>query len=254
MKAVAVRFHDARPEAEDFREAVLRGLASRPKHIPPKYFYDRHGSALFDAICRQPEYYPTRTELAILAASGGELARLVGPGAVLIKLGSGASRKGRLLLQRLRPRAYLGVDISREFLLEATRHLAGDDPWLEVHALCADITRPFANAAARLPPGPRVVFYPGSSIGHFEPAETQRFLRGLVGMLGPDGTLVIGVDLKKDPALLHAAYDDAAGVTAAFNLNLLQRLQRELGARLDVARDSATSPSTSRRRGASRCI
>ncbi len=232
MKAPAVCFYDIHPELEDFREEVLRGLAARPKRLPPKFFYDRRGSELFEQICQLPEYYLTRTEIGILQACGPELARLAGPGSVLIELGSGASRKVRLLLERLRPRAYIGVDISREFLLQATRRLAQDYPWIEVHAFCADLSRPLTLAS--LPPGQRLAFYPGSSIGNFESEEAVAFLRNLRPLLGPGGALAIGVDLKKHPALLHAAYNDAAGVTAAFNLNLLRRLQRELGAQLDA--------------------
>ena len=232
MSASAVRFYDIRPEVEDFREEVLRGLASQPKRVSSKFFYDRRGSELFEQICRQPEYYPTRTEIGILRACGPELARLAGPGSVLIELGSGASRKVRLLLERLRPSAYVGVDISREFLLQATRRLAQDYPSMEVYALCADLGRPLELASA--PFGRRLAFYPGSSIGNFEPEAAATFLRNLRTLLGPGGALVIGVDLKKDLASLHAAYNDAAGVTAAFNLNLLRRLQRELGAELDL--------------------
>jgi uncharacterized SAM-dependent methyltransferase len=128
VRAPAVRFHDAQPETDDFREEVLRGLSARPKSIPPKFFYDRHGSELFEAICRLPEYYPTRTEIGILTDCVKEVAQLAGPGCTLVELGSGASRKVRLLLERLRPRAYVGVDISRDFLLEATRRLAQDYP------------------------------------------------------------------------------------------------------------------------------
>jgi dimethylhistidine N-methyltransferase len=232
VKASAVCFYDSHPELEDFREEVLRGLSARPKRLPPKFFYDRRGSELFEQICRLPEYYVTRTEIGILESCAPELARLAGPGSVLIELGSGASRKVRLLLDRLRPRAYIGVDISREFLLQATRRLAHDYPWTEVHALCADLSQPLELMC--VPPGPRVAFYPGSSIGNFEPEEAEAFLRNLCPLLGPGGGLVIGVDLKKDPALLHAAYNDSAGVTAAFNMNLLRRLQRELGAELEI--------------------
>lgn len=232
MKAPAVRFYDTHPKLEDVREEVLRGLTARPKRLPPKFFYDWRGSELFEQICQQPEYYPTRTEIGILQACGPDLARLAGPASVLIELGSGASRKVRLLLERLRPRACIGVDISREFLRQATRRLARDYPWIEVHAFCADLSRPLTLSC--LPPGQRLAFYPGSSIGNFEPEEAVAFMRNLGLLLGSGGALVIGVDLKKDPALLYAAYNDAAGMTAAFNLNLLHRLQRELSAELNT--------------------
>lgn len=233
LKTPTVSFHDALLEVDDFREEVLRGFSAQPKQLPPKYFYDRRGSELFEKICLQPEYYVTRTEVGILSACVPELARLVGPvPSVLIELGSGASLKVRLLLEQLRLRAYLGVDISREFLLRSTRRLAHDYPWIEVLALCADISRPITPV--RLPPGPRLAFYPGSSIGNFDPPEAEAFLRNVCSLVGKGGSLVIGVDLKKDRSILHAAYNDAAGVTASFNLNLLRRLQRELGADLDI--------------------
>ena len=229
-----VRFHDESPAVADFRAEVLRGLSARPKRIAPKFFYDERGSALFDEICGLPEYYIPRIEIGILKTAVQEIADLTGPHSLLIELGSGASRKVRLLLEALQPAAYLGVDISREFLLQATHRLARDYPWLEVHAACADLCRPLQLAA--LPEGRRrVAFYPGSSIGNFEPVEAQTFLAGLRPMLGIDGALLIGVDLKKDPAILHAAYNDAAGVTAMFNLNVLVRMQHELHVDLDVA-------------------
>lgn len=230
----AVRFYDEAPEVADFRDEVVRGLSARPKRIAPKFFYDRRGSALFEEICQLPEYYLTRVEIGILRSCVREIAGLTGPDSVLIELGSGSSRKVRLLLEALRPSAYLAVDISREFLLQATRKLAHDYPWLEVHAACADLCRPLV--VSDLPEGGRrLAFYPGSSIGNFEPDEAREFLRGLHPMLGRDGALLIGVDLKKDPAILHAAYNDAAGVTAMFNLNLLVRLRRELGAEFEFA-------------------
>ncbi len=225
----SVRFYDEAPEIADFREEVLRGLAGVPKRISPKFFYDRRGSELFDEICQLPEYYLTRVEVGILRASAREIAALTGGDAVLMELGSGSSRKVRLLLEALRPAAYLAVDISRDFLLQTSRRLAYDYPWLEVHAACADLCKPFSVSG--LPAsGRRLAFYPGSSIGNFEPREARTLLRGWLPLLGADGALLIGVDLKKEPAILHAAYNDAAGVTAAFNLNLLSRLRRELGA------------------------
>lgn len=230
-----VRFYDEAPEVSDFRADVVRGLGATPKRLAPKYFYDRRGSELFERICELPEYYIPRAETGILRDCARELAALVGPGCMLVELGSGASRKVRLVLEALRPAAYCGVDISREFLLASTRRLARDYPWLEVHAACADLSRPLA--IADLPRRRRrLAFYPGSSIGNFEPDEAREFLRGLHPLLGHDGMALLGVDLKKDPAILHAAYNDAAGVTAAFNLNLLARINRELGADFDLRR------------------
>ncbi|MDQ2695011.1 MAG: L-histidine N(alpha)-methyltransferase [Pseudomonadota bacterium] len=233
MTAPAVRFHDQHPGVASLLDEVLHGLARTPKAIPPKFFYDERGSRLFDAICELPEYYLTRTETALLRDHALEIAALAGPECLLIELGSGASKKVRLLLDALHPCVYMGVDISRDFLLAATRRLAADYPWLEVHAACADFSR-----ALHLPCCPigfkKLAFFPGSSIGNFEPADAAAFLAQLREALLPDGALLVGVDLKKDPALLDAAYNDAQGVTAAFNLNLLRRIRDELRARLDL--------------------
>jgi dimethylhistidine N-methyltransferase len=234
MKTQTVRFYDDAPAAADFRAEVLRGLSTQPKQIAPKFFYDRRGSELFDQICELPEYYVPQVETAILRACAREVATLIGPKCALLELGSGASRKVRLLLEALRPEVYVGIDLSREFLLQSTRRLAHDYPWLEVRALCADLCRPLVVSDLRTRHR-RLAFYPGSSIGNFEPDEARAFLRGLRAMLGADGALLIGVDLKKDRAVLHAAYNDTAGVTAAFNLNLLTRMRRELDADVDVA-------------------
>lgn len=231
--AAAVRFFDSQPDNDDFLEDVLRGLSSEPKSIPPKYFYDRRGSELFDEICTLPEYYPTRTEVALLENYAHEIATLTGPGSVLVEIGSGASKKVRLLLQALRPAAYVGVDISKDFLLASTRRLASDYPWLTVHAVCADFSQGFELPRSQSD-GRKLAFFPGSSIGNFKPEDAEAFLKLLGKHLGPDSALLIGVDLKKDPTILHAAYNDAAGVTAAFNLNLLTRIKRELGSDLDV--------------------
>jgi dimethylhistidine N-methyltransferase len=160
------------------------------------------------------------------------VARLAGADGTLIELGSGASKKIRLLLEALRPRHYLGIDISREFLRESVQRLAHDYPWLEVHAACADFAQDF-DLPDPAGSGRRLVFFPGSTIGNFEPHEALAFLQRVRRLVQPDGALVIGVDLKKDPAVLHAAYNDGQGITAAFNLNLLERLRAELGAELD---------------------
>ena len=235
--STAVRFHDQHGEETEssFRDDVIAGLGRFPKALSPKYFYDERGSLLFDAICRQPEYYLTRTEEGILAAAAEEIAALVGPESLLVELGSGASRKVRLLLEAMRPTRYLGVDISRDFLLQSTRHLAADYPWLEVHAAWADFSQRLHLPAGV--DGRRVVaFFPGSSIGNFAPAEAEAFLAELHRALPPGSGVLIGVDLVKDRAILEAAYNDAAGVTAAFNLNLLERMRRELGASVEPSR------------------
>jgi L-histidine N-alpha-methyltransferase len=230
-------FHDLAPGEESFRDAVLNGLGGTPKSIPCKFFYDSRGSALFEAICRLPEYYPTRTEIAILEQNAAAIATRIGPHSRLIEFGSGASTKARILLRALdRPAAYVPVDISREHLRDAATSLAEDFPALPVVAVCADYTRAFPLPPLPGPSGKRVGFFPGSTIGNFEPDAAVDFLANYARILGPGGEMVIGVDLKKDPAILEAAYDDRAGVTAAFNLNLIVRINRELDGDLDIGR------------------
>jgi dimethylhistidine N-methyltransferase len=235
MEAAALKFTDESPATVRLRDEVIAGLSASPKRLSPKLFYDAEGSRLFDAICRTPEYYPTRSEMGILQERAGEIAALVGPGVLLIEPGSGSSDKVRLLLDALRPGTYMPMDISRDHLYAAARRLALAYPWLTVHAACADFT---LNETLPLSPSGmrRVVFFPGSTIGNFEPEEAVGFLRRIAGLIGPDGGLLIGVDLKKDAAILNRAYNDGAGITAAFNRNLLNRVQRELGARVDVGR------------------
>ena len=233
-KAAVFRFHDADSAVAELRAEVMRGLARSPKSIPPKFFYDQRGSELFDAICLLPEYYLTRAETDILRRHGRDIARLSGRGAVLVEFGSGAAEKVRLLLEALSPAGYLGIDISSEFLTAATARLARDCPWLPVHAACADFSKPLSLDYPP-PESKRLVFFPGSSIGNFTPAEAAEFLAHQRSLVGADGGFVIGVDLKKDERVLRAAYNDAAGVTAAFNLNLLARIKRELDAELDLA-------------------
>jgi L-histidine Nalpha-methyltransferase len=230
-------FHDLAPGEESFRDAVLNGLGRARKAIPCKFFYDARGSALFEEICRLPEYYPTRTEIAILEENSSDIAAQMGQHCRLIEFGSGASHKVRILLEALdRPAAYVPVDISREHLRDAAASLAEDFPSVPIIAVCADYTRPFS-----LPPlpgarGKRVGFFPGSTIGNFEPGAAVAFLANYARILGPGEEMLIGVDLKKDPEILDAAYNDRAGVTAAFNLNLLDRINRELDGDLDLDR------------------
>ncbi len=230
-------FHDLAPSEESFRDAVLAGLGHEPKTLPCKFFYDVRGSALFEQICEVPEYYLTRTEIAILEEYAGGIARHLGAHCRLVELGSGSSRKVRILLEALEaPAAYVPVDISRDYLREAAARLAADFPELSVVAVCADYTRPFPLPPLPGPPGKRVGFFPGSTIGNFEPEAVVRFLAHCAELLGPEGEMLIGVDLKKDPAILERAYNDRAGLNAAFNLNLLERINRELGGDLDIAR------------------
>jgi len=229
-----LRLHDLAPEQEDFRSAVLEGLARPHKSLPCKFFYDQVGSALFDRICELPEYYPTRTELGILTTAAPQIAALAGRGGVLVEYGSGSSTKTRLLLDALAPDLYMPIDISRQHMLGACHALARDYPTLHLMAVCADYTRPFALPRVARGGQRRLAFFPGSSIGNFAPLEALRFLRNVALQLATGDGLLIGVDTKKDPAILHAAYNDAAGVTAAFNLNLLARCNRELDADFDL--------------------
>lgn len=223
----------AYPTETDFYRDVIQGLGKIPRSIPPKHFYDEEGSRLFEAICEQPEYYPTRTEMALLESHAGEIAGLAEPGCFLIEPGSGNCRKARLLLDALLPDTYIPIDISREHLQTAADKLAGAYPWLNVHPVCTDITDtlelPFIPENKQ-----RLLFYPGSSIGNFEPDDARIFLANLARIAGGGGALLIGVDLKKNMQQLHAAYNDANGVTAAFNLNLLHRINRELDADLNI--------------------
>jgi dimethylhistidine N-methyltransferase len=234
MKRQPISFYDAHPGDVSLRDEVLSGFSLQPRMLPPKFFYDERGSVLFDRICEQPEYYQTRTEMVILRSALPDLVRFIGAECLLVELGSGASRKVRLLLEELRPSGYMGVDISREFLLSSTELLARDYPWLEVHAACVDFSHrlaiPHVDDTMH-----KVAFYPGSSIGNFDPDDAQRLLGDIGQLVGPGGHLLIGVDLKKDVATLNAAYNDAAGITAEFNLNLLRRIRTELDSDIDVA-------------------
>jgi L-histidine Nalpha-methyltransferase len=230
-------FYDLAPGEESFREAVLKGFGGRRKSIPCTFLYDARGSALFEEICRLPEYYPTRTEIAILGENAAEIASAMGAHSRLIEFGSGGSQKARILLEALdRPAAYVPVDISREHLRAAAARIAADFPLLPVIAVCADYTAVFRLPPLPGPSGKRVGFFPGSTIGNFEPAAAERFLANCAHILGPGGEMMIGVDLKKDARTLDAAYNDRAGVTAAFNLNLLERVNRELDGDLDIDR------------------
>ena len=216
-----------------FKEDFNAALAQRPRRISPKYFYDDIGSRLFEQICELPEYYPTRTELALLHTHAAEMAACIGPKAQLVEYGAGALRKVRGLLDHLdAPHSFVPVDISGDHLLAACADLQSAYPALTITPVVADFTHPHD-----LPPKPagvrRVGFFPGSSIGNFTPPEALAFLTMAAHELRGGG-LLIGIDLIKDPAVLHAAYNDAAGVTAAFNLNLLERARRELGAEFDA--------------------
>ena len=224
---------DLGPRSDALLDEVLAGLSRPRKQLPCKLLYDERGSELFDAICELEEYYPTRTELSLLRRHREEIADAIGPGATIVDLGSGSSRKIDALLDALAaPAAYVPVDISREYLADAAARIARAYPGLRVAPVCADYTDHLA-----LPAGIKreriAVFFPGSTVGNFAPRDAEAFLRRLGELAGPGACLVIGVDTEKDPRVLEAAYDDARGVTAAFNLNVLVRLNRELGADFD---------------------
>jgi dimethylhistidine N-methyltransferase len=217
-----------------FARDVVAGLTAERKMLRAKYFYDEEGSRLFEEITRLPEYYPTRTEIGILETNGRAIAQLIPAGGALVEFGSGSSVKIRTILRALDKLAvYVPVDISADFLAGEAADLQRDFPNIRVLPVAADFTRPFRlpTAAANRP---RVGFFPGSTIGNFEPGEAENFLRHAGRILGNDAHFIVGVDLLKDPRVLHAAYNDAAGVTARFNLNLLARINRELGARFDL--------------------
>jgi len=227
---VAVARKTAVKEPSSFEHDVLEGLRADPKRVPAKYFYDAEGSRLFERITELPEYYPTRCELRILQDHAADIAALIPVGAALVEFGNGSPRKARLLL-RAAPKlaCYVPVDISGEALQQAATELRRDMPWLTILPVHADFCDPFElPAEARAAPA-RVGFFPGSTIGNFEPHEAAKFLRHAARILGAGAVMIIGADLVKPVEVLNAAYNDAAGVTAEFNLNLLRRINRELG-------------------------
>ena len=223
-----VFFYDYNLEVQDQKAELLDGLKQKPKRVSAKYFYDQTGSELFEAITELPEYYPTRTEVSILNKYREEILAKAGQHSVLVEYGSGASTKIRLLLDTLKPHAYIPLDISKDFLYGSAIELKQLFPWLEIHATCLDY-RQQATLPNNLPPNAkRVAFFPGSSLGNFSPEEALAFLKNVRTTVGSNGALLIGLDLVKSHDVLNAAYNDAQGVTAQFNLNMLQHLN-ELG-------------------------
>lgn len=222
---------DEHPSLAEFRDEVIHGLRLRQKRLPSKYFYDPRGSELFDRICEQPEYYLTRTEIGILETRVEEMARHIGPRAMVVEPGSGSGTKTRLLLEALEdPVAYVPVEIAREHLMNAVQALQQSWPEIEILPVCADFTANFGVPAAGREPARTAVYFPGSTIGNFDGDDALALMVNMREVAGPGGALLVGVDLRKERDVLEAAYNDAAGVTAAFNLNLLKRINDELGA------------------------
>lgn len=212
---------------------ITRGLSQRPASISPKYFYDQHGSRLFEEITRLPEYYPTRTETALMQQHAADIARAVGEGRTLVELGAGNCQKARTLCRLVQPACFVGVDISADFLQAAVQGLRDDFPGLDARAVGGDMTQGVA-LPDDIPRAGRLVFYPGSSIGNFDPPHALNLLAHMRELIDDDGGLLIGIDLPKDVDVLEAAYDDAAGVTAAFNRNVLRHVNRLIGSNFEV--------------------
>ena len=229
-------FIDAGLPTGSIRDDVVAGLSQSPKTLPPKLFYDEEGSRLFDAICELDEYYPTRTEIGIMRSRLNEIVSAVGSGVLLVEYGSGSSVKTEILLERLEQLAgYVPIDISREHLLASANRIARRHPDLAIYPVAADYTTQISGLADLTAKHRAVVYFPGSTIGNFQPIEAEAFLARAARLVGPGGGMLIGVDLRKDPGVLEAAYDDVLGVTAAFNLNMLRHINREAGANFDLA-------------------
>ena len=231
----AAEWIDHEPSVSRFMADALRGLTAKQKSVAAKYFYDARGSELFERITHLPEYYPTRTEISILTSEAASIVAACGDDFSLVEFGSGSSTKVRILLDAMERRScYVAVDISPELLRISTDELTREYPDLTVLAICADYTQPFEIPACGSA-GRRVIFFPGSTIGNFEPQEARAFLRIAAAGLSAGDSMVVGFDLKKDQATLTAAYNDAEGVTADFNLNVLQHMNRELGSDFDIS-------------------
>lgn len=230
-------FIDKKPAPADFLAEVLAGLSKSPKSVPPKFFYDETGSHLFNKICETPEYYVTRTEVALLETYGAEISRLAGPSRAVIEYGCGSSLKINALLNGLTdPAEYLAIDISKEHLLQTVADIAVSHPAIKVGAICADFFRDLDLPKTVGEGSRRLAFFPGSTIGNQSPEEAAQFLNIVRKTIGHDGSLLIGVDLEKDSAILNPAYNDDDGHTASFNLNVLHRIRSELRGNLDISR------------------
>ena len=223
------------PEKDGLLEEILAGLAKSQKELPSKLFYDKKGSSLFDEICELEEYYLTRTETSIMTDNIDEICSVLGSKCLLIELGSGSSKKIRLLLTGLKdPAGYVPIDISEEHLMSSVKILACDYPDLRIYPVYADYTQPFSLPPIESEPATKVIYYPGSTIGNFEPEYACKFLNRIANRLDKGDGMLIGVDLKKDKKTLEDAYNDKKGVTAEFNINILERLNRELGTNFDL--------------------
>jgi len=233
MHSGNVVFTDLHPKTSDTRQEIVEGLAQQERYINPKYFYDERGSRLFEAITELDEYYPTRTEIGILSQNAAAIAAACGVNCVLVEPGSGNCEKVRSLLDAIAPKVFVPMDISSSFLREAAVQLGSDFPWLQVHAVCADFNTHWHDMP-ELPAGRRIIFYPGSTIGNLEPDAACAFLAHMGEWMGEDGGAIIGVDLHKASERLDAAYNDAKGITAAFNRNILSHVNRLLDAEFDV--------------------
>lgn len=231
IKKDTIYYHEIHTPAEDMAGDVDAGLSEEQKSLPPKYFYDKKGSELFDAITKLPEYYVTRTEIGLLKQNMNEIAELLGLNSFLFELGSGSSLKIRLLLEAVRPKIYIPMDISQEHLIDSSQQLVKDYPWLSIHAACVDYSEPWDTPD--FGPGRYNAFFPGSSIGNFDPSEALKLLQRVNQLVGRGGGLLIGVDLKKDVNILEAAYNDNQGITADFNLNILTHIKHHLDADFD---------------------
>lgn len=234
LKRADLLAEPSRLDTTGFATDVIAGLSATPKKLPPKYFYDSTGSELFEKITELPEYYPTRTEVGILKDRAKEIATLIPKGAALIEFGSGASTKTRIVMWASRLASYVPVDISGDFLAQEANRLKREFPHVAMLPVAADFTKPF-ELPATIQGQQRVGFFPGSTIGNFEPHEAAAFLKDAGNILGEGSMLIVGVDLVKDPKVLQKAYSDSQGVTAKFNLNLLTRMNRELGANFNLA-------------------
>ncbi len=228
VRKESIYFHDLHLPVDTMAAEVHAGLSGKQKSLSPKFFYDQRGSELFDLITNLPEYYPTRTEIGLLRQHMHEIGELLGMQSFLLELGSGSSTKIRLLLEAIHPEVYVPMDISREHLIASAQSLASDYPWLKIHAACVDYSKPWD--IPDFGPGRYNAFFPGSSIGNFEPASALQLLKQIRHLVGHDGGLLIGVDLKKDINILENAYNDAKGVTADFNLNVLAHINKYLNA------------------------